>query len=176
MSGGVLERFQRNCGSQEAAEYDCTRHADAFLVQIEVRDAVLTQRDEWDAAEVSQRRVLEHHLGQLPRSVAGDAVGANAVRHGHGAQVSAALTVGIGCATAHLSEVIVVFVLRRSAMICAPSALSELSPRLRPRRVREHTRMQAREYGTGSEVSAAIDSGESGVRRRTRASGAPSSS
>ena len=54
MSGSVLERFQRGRGRQEAAEYDCTRHADALAVQIEVRDAVLTQRDEWNAAEVSQ--------------------------------------------------------------------------------------------------------------------------
>ena len=97
MSGGVLERFQRRCGRQEAAEYDCTRHADALALQIEVRDAVLTQRDEWDAAEVSQRRVLEHHLGQLPRSVAGDVVEADAVRHGHGAQVSAAIDSGESC-------------------------------------------------------------------------------
>ena len=91
MSGGVLERFQRHRGRQEAAEYDCTWHADALSFQIEVRDAVLTQRDEWDTTEVSQRRVLEHHLRQLLRSVAGDVVIANAVRHGHGAQVSAAI-------------------------------------------------------------------------------------
>ena len=65
MSGSVLERFQRSCGGQEAAEYDCTRHADALHGQIEVRDAVLTQRDEWDAAEFGQRRVLEYHRGQL---------------------------------------------------------------------------------------------------------------
>ena len=54
MSGGVLERLQRRCGRQEAAEHDCTRHADTLVAQIEVRDAVLTQRDEWDAAEISQ--------------------------------------------------------------------------------------------------------------------------
>ena len=82
MSGSVLERFQRGRRGQEVAEYDCTRHADALAAQIEVRDAVLTQRDEWDAAEVSQRRVLEHHLGQLLRSIARDVVEANAVRHG----------------------------------------------------------------------------------------------
>ena len=80
MSGGVLERFQRRCGRQEAAEYECTRHADTLEVQIEVRDAVLTQRDEWDAAEVSQRCVLEHHLGQLLRSIASDAVEADVER------------------------------------------------------------------------------------------------
>ena len=82
MSGGVLERFQRHRGRQEAAEYDCTWLADALLPQIKVRNAVLTQRDEWDAAEVSERRVLEHHLGQLLRSIARNAVGANAMRHG----------------------------------------------------------------------------------------------
>ena len=80
--GGILECFQRRCGRKEAAEYDCTRHADALVRQIQVRNAVLTQRDEWDAAEVSQRRVLEHHLGQLLRSIARDVVEANAVRHG----------------------------------------------------------------------------------------------
>ena len=90
MSGGVLERFQRHRGRQEVAEYDCTRHADALAAQIEVRNAVLTQRDEWDTAEVGQRRVLEHHRGQLLCSVAGDVVEADAVWHGHGTQVSAA--------------------------------------------------------------------------------------
>ena len=96
MSGSVLERFQRGRGRQEAAEYDCTRHADALAAQIEVSDAVLTQRDEWDAAEVSQRCVLEHHLGQLLRSFARNVVVADAVRHRHEAQVSAASRGGCG--------------------------------------------------------------------------------
>ena len=98
MSGSVLERFQRGRGGQEAAEYDCTRYAGALAVQIEVRDAVLTQRDEWDAAEVSQRRVLEHHLGQLLRSIAFDVVPPDAVRHRHedSAKMSAASRGGCG--------------------------------------------------------------------------------
>ena len=83
MSGGVLERFQRHRGRQEVAEYDCTRHADALTVQIEVRNAVLTKRDEWDAAELSQRRVIKHHHGQLLRSIARDVVEADAVTPGH---------------------------------------------------------------------------------------------
>ena len=91
MSGRVLERFHRRRGRQKVAEYDRTRHADALVVQIEVRNAVLTQRDEWDAAEVSQRRVLENHLGQLLCSIARDTVEADAVQHGRGMQVSAAV-------------------------------------------------------------------------------------
>ena len=83
MSGSVLERFQRGRGGQEAAEYDCTRYADALAAQIEVSDAVLTQRDEWDAAKVSQRCVLEHRLGQLLGSIAVDVVEPDAVRHRH---------------------------------------------------------------------------------------------
>ena len=98
MSGSVLERFQRSRGGQEAAEYDCTRYADALVVQIEVSDAVLTQRDEWDAAEINQRCVLEHHLGQLLRSIARDRVGADTVRHRHedSAKMSAASRGGCG--------------------------------------------------------------------------------
>ena len=98
MSGSVLERFQRGRGRQEVAEYDCTRHADALAIQIEVSDAVLTQRDEWDAAEVSQRRVLEHRLGQLLRSIARDVVGPDAVQHRHkdSAKMSAASHGGCG--------------------------------------------------------------------------------
>ena len=98
MSGSVLERFQRGRGGQEAAEYDCTRYADALAVQIEVSDAVLTQRDEWDAAEVIQRCVLEHHLGQLLRSIARDVVGADTVRHRYedSANMSASFSRG-GC-------------------------------------------------------------------------------
>ncbi len=66
---------------------------------------------------------------------------------------------------AHSSEVIVVFVLSRSAMICAPSTFSLLRPRLRTRR--------ARKQGSKWEVSVATDTweegehlGESGERER----------
>ena len=87
MSGGVLERHR---GRQEAAEYDCTRHTNTLVLQIEVRNAVLTKRDERNAAEVSQRRVLQHHLGQLLRSITRDAVEADAVQHGQRVQGSGA--------------------------------------------------------------------------------------
>ena len=80
MSGSVLEHFHRGRGGQEAAEYDCTRYADALAVPIEVSDAVLTQRDEWNAAEVGERGVLEHHLGQLLGTITSDVVLANTVQ------------------------------------------------------------------------------------------------
>ena len=130
MGGGVLERFQRHRGRQEVAEYDCTRHTDALVVQIEVRNAVLTQRDEWDAAEVSQRCVLKHHLGQLLRSIARDVVHArNAVQDGQGMQVSAAadtfvsVTCGAeGRVATYLSDVRLLFVDKASPSAFAPSS------------------------------------------------------
>ena len=90
MCGGVLERVQRRCGRQKAAEYDCTRHTDALAVQIELSEGVLAQGDERNAAKVGQRGVLKNHLGQNVRSIARNVVPADAVRHGQGMQVSVA--------------------------------------------------------------------------------------
>ena len=81
MSDGVLEVFQRRCGRQKAAEYDCTRHFNAFAVQTELGENVLAQGNERDAAKVGQRGVLEHNFGELLGPVSSDAVGADAAIH-----------------------------------------------------------------------------------------------
>ena len=70
----ALQRLERRRGGHQAAQNDRSRDADALVFQIELRDAVFTQRDERDAAEIGQRGRLEHHLGQIRSSVAGDVV------------------------------------------------------------------------------------------------------
>ena len=80
--GGALERLYRRRRGQQLAQHDRSRHANALIVQVELRDGVLAQRDERDPAEVSHTGVLEHHRGQILRSVARDAVEANAASPG----------------------------------------------------------------------------------------------
>ena len=88
--GGVLEGLKRQSRRQEAAEYDCSWHADALVGQIELSEGVLAQGDERNAAKVGQCGVLENHLGQTVGSIARNVVEADAVRHGQGMQVSRA--------------------------------------------------------------------------------------
>ena len=82
--------MKRQSRRQEAAEYDCSWHADALVGQIELSEGVLAQGDERNAAKVGQRGVLKNHLGQTVGSVARNVVETNAVRHGQGMQVSKA--------------------------------------------------------------------------------------
>ena len=85
--GGALERLDRRRGGQQLAQHDRSRHADALAVQVELRDGVLAQRDERDPAEVGHTGMLEHHRGQIIRSVACDAVPTNAASPGHAAML-----------------------------------------------------------------------------------------
>ena len=78
----VLERLERRRRRQQLAQDDCSGHADALVEQIELSDAVLAQRDERDAAEVSQRSVLDHRLGQLLCAIACDVGPTDAVHNG----------------------------------------------------------------------------------------------
>ena len=87
----VLERFQRRCGRHQAAQHNRTRHSDALVVQIELRDAVLTQRDERDPAEVGHGGVLEHHLCQSVGGLTRD-VGEADTASQQGSSVQRALT------------------------------------------------------------------------------------
>ena len=85
--GGALERLDRCRGGQQLAQHDHSRHANTLLLQVELGDGVLAQRDERDPAEVSHTGVLEHHRGQILRSVACDVVVANAAPPGHAAML-----------------------------------------------------------------------------------------
>ena len=85
--GGALERLDCRRRGQQLAQHDRSRHANTLLVQVELRDGVLAQRDERDPAEVSHTGVLEHHRGQILRSVARDVVEANAASPGHAAML-----------------------------------------------------------------------------------------
>ena len=85
--GGALERLDRRCRGQQLAQHDRSRHANAPIVQFELRDGVLAQRDKRDPTEVGHTGVLEHHHGQILRSVARDAVEANAASPGHAAML-----------------------------------------------------------------------------------------
>ena len=87
MGGGALERLDRRRRGQQLAQHDRSRHANALLVQVDLRDGVLAQRDERDPAEVSHTGVLEHHCGQILRSVARDAIEANTASPGHAAML-----------------------------------------------------------------------------------------
>ena len=84
---GALERGECRRRGQQLAQHDRSRHADALVLQVELRDAVLAQGGEWDPAEVGHTGVLEHHVGQLVRGVARDVVEGNAVTPGHRAMV-----------------------------------------------------------------------------------------
>ena len=85
--GGALERLDRRRRGQQLAQHDRSRRANALLLQVELRDAVLAQGDERDPTEVVHTGVLEHHRGQILRSVTRDVVEANAVTPGHTAMV-----------------------------------------------------------------------------------------
>ena len=81
---GALERCDRRCRGQQLAQHDRSRHADAFLVQVELRDAVLTQGDEWDPTEVGHYGMLEHSLGQSFGAIARDTIVADTASRGKG--------------------------------------------------------------------------------------------
>ena len=85
---GVLQTRQRRCRGQQLAQHDHIRHADALTGQVELSDAIFAQRDERDAAEVGQRGVLEHYLGQLLGSVARDVVEPDTALQGRMVKVS----------------------------------------------------------------------------------------
>ena len=62
--GNALERCQSRRRRQQLAQDDRSRHADALTLEIELHDAIRTQRGERDPAEVGHGGVLEHCLGQ----------------------------------------------------------------------------------------------------------------
>ena len=78
---GVLERCDRRCRGQQLAQHYRSRHADALVLQAELRDAILAQGDERDPAEAGHRGVIQHHRGQMVGRVARDVVVADAVTH-----------------------------------------------------------------------------------------------
>ena len=80
LTGNVLQRFQRRRGRQKPAEHDCSRHPDALAFQIELCEGVLAKGNEWNAAEVRQCGVLEHHLSQTLGAIAYDVIEANTAR------------------------------------------------------------------------------------------------
>eukprot|EP00964_Phaeocystis_antarctica_P012340 scaffold6811_cov55-Phaeocystis_antarctica.AAC.6 len=69
----------KRTGVSTGADTKANGHADDLLLQVELRDAVLTQRGERDPAEVGHNGVLQHHRGQTVGGVARDGVIANAV-------------------------------------------------------------------------------------------------
>ena len=78
---GILQRLERRCRREKSAQYDRPRHADALVLQIELGDGVLAQRNDWNAAEINQRRVLQDNLGHTLGAIAGDTVVPNAARN-----------------------------------------------------------------------------------------------
>ena len=52
LKAGVLQRLERRCRWEKAAQYDRPGHTDALARQIELSDGVLAQRDERNAAEI----------------------------------------------------------------------------------------------------------------------------
>ena len=74
----VLERGESGRAGQQAAQHNRSRHTNTLVLQIELGQAILAQRGERDAAEVGQRGVLEHHLGQTRGAIASDVVEADA--------------------------------------------------------------------------------------------------
>ena len=82
--GGALERCQSRRRRQQLAQDDRSKLSDALAFEIELRDAVLTQRGERDPAEVGHGGVLEHCLCQSVGSLARDVVEAESERR-HGA-------------------------------------------------------------------------------------------
>ena len=85
--GGALERCQSRRRRQQLAQDDRSRHANSLALEVELRDAVLTQGDERDPAEVGHNGALQHHFGQMVGCVARDVVEADAVSPGHTAMV-----------------------------------------------------------------------------------------
>ena len=73
----ALERCQSRCRRQQLAQDDYSRHADALLIEVELRDAVRTQRGERDSAEVCHEAVLEHRRRQCVGRLTRDAVEAD---------------------------------------------------------------------------------------------------
>ena len=80
MTGGVLQCVQICRRRQETAEYDCSRHSDALVGQIELCEGVLAKGNERNAAEVRQCGVLEHHRSQTLGAIAYDVIEANTAR------------------------------------------------------------------------------------------------
>ena len=76
----ALQGLQRSRSRHQSAQNNCSRHTDTLIVQIKLRHTVFAERDERDAAEIGQRGVLEHHLGQTLSSFTSDIVEANAAR------------------------------------------------------------------------------------------------
>ena len=85
--GGALQRLDRRRRGQQLGQHDRSRLADTLALQVELRDAVLAQGDEWDPAEISHTGVLQHRFGQMAGCVARDAVEADAVTPGHRAMI-----------------------------------------------------------------------------------------
>eukprot|EP00964_Phaeocystis_antarctica_P085566 scaffold54074_cov60-Phaeocystis_antarctica.AAC.2 len=79
LSGRALERSERRRRGQQLAQHDRSRHADVHLLQVELRDVVLTQGDERDPAEVGHNGVLQYHFGQMVGGISRDVVEADAV-------------------------------------------------------------------------------------------------
>ena len=84
---GLLERFERHRGRQQAAEHDCSRHTNAKKAQIQLCKAVLAQGDERNAAKIGQCGVLEHHLSQTLGAIAYDAIEANTAPWAKGSEL-----------------------------------------------------------------------------------------
>ena len=70
----ALEGCKCSYRGQKAAQHNRSRHADAIPPQVEGRDGVVAQGGERNAAEVGERWVLEHHLGQLLSNLSTDAI------------------------------------------------------------------------------------------------------
>ena len=84
----ALERCERRRRGQQLAQHNCSRHADALILQVELCDAVIAQGDERDPAEVGHHGVLEHRRGQILRGITRDVVVGNAATPpGHRAMV-----------------------------------------------------------------------------------------
>ena len=80
----ALEQGERRRGGQQLAQHDRSRLANALVLQVELRDAVLAQVDERDPAEVGHNGVLQHHLGQSFCGITQNMIGADATSHGEG--------------------------------------------------------------------------------------------
>ena len=82
MRAGILQRLERRCGRQKAAQYNRPGHTTALAGQIELSDGVLAQRNNWNAAEVGQGCVLEDHLGQLFSAISRDVAEPDTAQNG----------------------------------------------------------------------------------------------
>ena len=86
----VLQRLERRGRRHEAAQNYRPGHADALVEQIKLGDRVLAQRNNWNAAKISQRCVLEDDLGQTLGAITGDVVEPDTVQKGSQMQTSRA--------------------------------------------------------------------------------------